>query len=48
MPLPTLAMPTGQICETRMLPMEPPEEAKLRPRARTEVGKIYSSSHRVS
>jgi hypothetical protein len=39
-PLPNLALPMGQIWETRMLPMEPPEAAKLRPLARTEVGKI--------
>lgn len=42
--LPNAARPTGQTCDTIMEPIEPPEAAKLRPLARTAVGKIYEVS----
>jgi hypothetical protein len=38
---PIVFIPTGQICDATIEPIEPPEAAKLRPRARKLVGKIW-------
>jgi hypothetical protein len=38
---PIASMPTGQICATTIEPMDPADAEKLRPRARTAVGKIF-------
>jgi len=38
---PMVSMPTGQICATTIEPMDPADAEKLRPRARTAVGKIF-------
>lgn len=38
--LPSAWRPTGHTCDTMMDPTEPPDAAKLSPRARTAVGKI--------
>lgn len=40
--LPSASTPTGQICATMTDPTDPAEAARLRPRARTDVGKIYA------
>lgn len=37
-------MPTGQIWDTTTEPTAPPDAAKLSPRARIAVGKIYDGS----
>jgi hypothetical protein len=37
---PIFASPTGKNCVTTMDPIDPPEAAKLRPRARKLVGNI--------
>ena len=37
---PIFCMPTGQTCAATMEPIEPPEAAKLSPRARKLVGNI--------
>ena len=37
--LPMLWIPTGQVWDAIILPIEPPDAAKLRPRARYGVGK---------
>ena len=42
--LPSAARPTGHTWDTMIDPTAPPEAAKLRPLARTAVGKIYVQS----
>lgn len=45
---PMLFMPTGQVCEEMMAPMEEPEAAMFKPRARKFVGKIWNTIRKES